>query len=325
MRSKTIPPVSLIVFVLGLWGCAAMTAPEAKVTSAGGPTIAQAQLESYSGPKARIAVARFTDKTGKGWWSGQIGDGMADMLATALFHTNRFIVLEREVLGDVLAEQDLAAAGRVRRETAAPIGLIEGAELLVAGAVTEFEPGAAGTGGVAGGLVGGILGGLKKSHIAIDLRIIDAKTSRVLAATSVEGSAKDFSLGGILIGAGVGVGLGTYSKTPVEKAIRVALGEAVNFIVSQTPAQYFHYEAPAAAPTPPPAVAPTPAVSGLPNQVFVAVTTANIRSGPGTEYGVISSVRQGEKLTVLGEKEDWYNVELPDGKKGWIYKELAKK
>jgi curli biogenesis system outer membrane secretion channel CsgG len=40
----------------------------------------------------------------------------------------------------------------------------------------------------------------------------------------------------------VGGGLGGYSKTPVEKAVRVALSEAVNFIVTKTPQQYYHYQ-----------------------------------------------------------------------------------
>lgn len=238
-----------VFFLIGLIGCSSLRTPQAKVTSSGGPTIQQAQQEVYNGPKARIAVVRFTDRTGKGWWTGEIGDGMADMLSTALFNSNRFIVLERQTLKDVLAEQDLGASGRVEQETAAPIGKIEGAELLVTGAVTEFEPGSAGIGGGIGGITGTwqeavagiILGSIKISHVAIDIRVIDTATSRILLAASVEGKAKDFNLGGIAVGSHVGGGLGSYSKTPVEKAVRVALGEAVNFIASQLPAQYYHY------------------------------------------------------------------------------------
>ena len=175
-----------LVLVLTFISCA----PTAKVTTYGGPSIQQAQAESYFGPKARLAVARFSDKTGKGWYTGEIGDGIVDMLTTALFNTNRYIVLERQILQDVLAEQDLGASGRIQPGTEAPIGKIEGAELLVVGAVTEFEPHASGLGGGLGARLGGPLGaiaaGFKKAHIAIDLRLVDAKTSRILAATSVE-------------------------------------------------------------------------------------------------------------------------------------------
>jgi curli biogenesis system outer membrane secretion channel CsgG len=168
------------------------------------------------------------------------------MLATSLFNTGRFIVLERQQLGDVLAEQDLGASGRVKQETAAAIGEIEGAELLVTGAVTEFQPGSGGAGGGLGGLLGGVFGavagGFRKSHVAIDVRVVDTRTSRIVAATSVEGEAKDFNLGGLAIGSSVGGGLGGYSKTPMEKAVRIALGAAVDFIVTKTPEKFYHYK-----------------------------------------------------------------------------------
>ena len=63
---------------------------KATVTSGqGGPSIDEAQREAYNGPKARIAVSQFKDKTGKGWWTSRIGDGMADQLVTALYTRGR--------------------------------------------------------------------------------------------------------------------------------------------------------------------------------------------------------------------------------------------
>jgi curli biogenesis system outer membrane secretion channel CsgG len=227
--------------VLGLSASCAEMQPTAQVTSGGGPGIAEAQAVPYNGPKARITVSKFTDKSAKGY--GGIGEGMTDMLTTALFNTNRFIVLERGELGEVLREQDLAASGRIKKGTEAPIGEIEGAELLVVGAITEFEPSASGVGGglVLPGLGAGI--GVKTAHVAIDIRVIDAKTSRILAAQTVTGRAQDIGgLGGLVpFGGPLAVGFGAFAKTPMEKAIRVCLQTAVNFIASQTPAQYYHY------------------------------------------------------------------------------------
>lgn len=250
MARKVLSCVSMLVLLFGLWGCE-MT-PTAKVTSGeGGPSMDEARMEAYDGPKARIAVSQFTDKSAKGghlhgWWNAQIGDGMRDMLATALFNTNRFIVLERQQIGEILAEQDFGASGRVKQETAAAIGEIEGAELLVTGAITEFEPASGGIGGGMGGIFGSVFGavagGLKKSHIAIDLRVIDTRTSRIVAATSVEGEARDTSLGGLLVGASVGGGLGGYSKTSMEKAVRIALGAAIDFVVTKTPKKFYHFK-----------------------------------------------------------------------------------
>jgi curli biogenesis system outer membrane secretion channel CsgG len=321
--------LSLMVFT----GCTAieqMTAPQAKVVGGGGPDMAGAQAEAYNGPKARIAVSRFTDKTGKGWWTGQIGDGMADMLTTALFNTNRYIVLERQQLSDVLAEQDLAAAGRVKQETAAPIGQVEGAELLITGAVTGYEPGASGLGGGIGGFGGGggggILAGFKKAYLAIDVRVIDTKTSRILAAATVEGSATD--IGGMIGGFGgpIAAGLGGWSKTPLEKALRVCIQESVNFIVTKTPAQYYHYSetgAPVKVSTPP-AQAGAPASSGAKGiSVYVTSSSVNIRSGAGTEYGVVTSVTKGAKLMMIEESGSWYKVRTIDGKEGWVRNDLV--
>ena len=264
-------PTWLAGFTLSLLCLPVLTfAQTATVTTGGGPTIEQAQQESAFGAKARIAVSRFTNKTGGGWWSGAIGDGMADMLATSLFNTNRFIVLERQAVQDVIQEQNLGASGRVSKETAAAIGKIEGAELLVMGAVTEFEPGSSGGGGSLSGsgipgwggrILGGLSGAFKEAHLALDLRLVDARTSRIVAATSVEGTATDVNLGALAGGYGPNVAmagsLGGWSKTPMEKALRICLNKAVEFVVSQTPPQYYHQggPAPVALPTPPPAPA----------------------------------------------------------------------
>jgi len=253
MHGNAIVKCAMFIFYCYFLSGCATPGTQATVTSGqGGQDIVSAQQQAYNGPQARIAVARFKDKTGGGWWSGNIGDGMADQLTTALYNTNRFIVLEREALDDVLSEQDLGAAGRVRGDTAARVGEIEGAELLVVAAVTEFEGAASGAqggltgvatgvlGGSYGTLLGGALGGYKKAHMAIDMRIVDARTSRVLAATSVEGEATDVNLGGFAASGALAGGLGGWKNTPTEKALRVCIQKAVDFIVSRTPQTYYH-------------------------------------------------------------------------------------
>jgi curli biogenesis system outer membrane secretion channel CsgG/peptidoglycan hydrolase-like protein with peptidoglycan-binding domain len=271
--------------------------PTTKTVSTTQPTLDQAQLEPYDGPKARVAVYQFGDRSAKGrgagyggypgfgWYNPQIGDGMADMLSDGLLQSNRFIVLDRQAIKDVLQEQDLAAAGRISRETAAPIGQVEGADLLVKGSVTEFEPGSAGAGagaglgffGLPGALLGGVLGGMRQSHVAMIVQVVDARTSRVLFSTTVEGKANDFDLGGALAGFGGnfagGVGLGGWQKTPVEKAIRIAILQAVKELSSKTPQTYFRHGTGAAPAVPGPiasratATAPAPISSPRPPEV----------------------------------------------------------
>ncbi|MBI4828717.1 MAG: hypothetical protein HY804_07890 [Nitrospinae bacterium] len=252
-RTRILIPLTLAV-ALAASGCAT----EAVVSGGGGPTMEQAQAIPYDGPKARLAVVKFIDKTAKG--AGQIGDGMSDMLTTALFNTNRFIMLDREDLNAVVSEQDFAEAGRVSGATAAQIGALEGAELLVMGAVTEFEPDYIGAGGI---LVGAVTLGASiaiassnkdapigavtymDSLVAIDLKIVDARTGRIVYAGTVRGDYKNWG-GGIIGGVGGGdsrvpVGLGGWAGTGVEQAIRVCIRKAAADIVARAPGEYYRY------------------------------------------------------------------------------------
>src|SRR5688500_10047149 len=168
-------PVCVVVFMLAFVTACAPTV----VNRDSGHTIAQAQDQPMDGPKKRIAVMPFEMKAGRG--SGSIGTGMSDMLTDALANSGRFIVLERETLKDVVAEQDLGRSGRVRKDSAPEIGAIEGAQLLIRGSVVQFEP------ECAGGTLTVV--GLKQACVSIAMRIIDARTGQVLNSTTVDGSA----------------------------------------------------------------------------------------------------------------------------------------
>jgi len=345
--------ISLVTTVILLFSFnfieAQVIPPKARGTSTGGPTIDEAQKEDAMGRKARVAVSRFEDKSAKGKSSGQIGDGMAEMLANALFATNRFIVLERQTLGDVLEEHKLGASGYVKPETAPPIGEIEGADLLIRGTITEFEPGSAGAGGGVGGLIpvprpgrrpgigiGGIGGGIRTSHVALIVKVIEVKTSRLLASEQVEGKATD--IGGIIGMAGGGLAgvFGGYSNTPMEKAIRVTIEEAVRLIVAKTPAKYYRAGtmpqpqatgATGTVPPTPPSTQPTSPTIPLSKPqanrakiLYVSWPKVSLREGPGMNYKSLLEIKKGTTISVLEEKGQWLRVGLEDGREGWIGK-----
>ena len=219
--------------------------PTATVTQGSGPSLQGAQMERYDGPQARIAVGDFHAKAADA--TIEIGNGLKEMLLTSLFNTNRFIVLERQAIKDIMLEQNLGASGRVKEDTATPQGQLEGAELLVYGAVTEFKSGASGMGiGLGMSSIPLTFGGeTKNAQMAIDLRVVETSTSRIVFATRVEGKASDFSTSiGTQFGGGrtaMPVTLSAYENTPMEKAIRVCIDKAVEFLCTKTPAQYFHY------------------------------------------------------------------------------------
>ena len=206
--------VGILYFSFLCAGCGALdscTQPRATVASS-----LPATMPPYSGPKARIAVQRFDVRAARA--NNAIGDGLRDMLATALIQSQRFSVVERQELHSILQEQELSASGAVESSSQVGRGKIKGAELIIVGSVTEFEPGAGGMkGGIGGGgwgaAVGAAIGGaMNKSHMAIDLRIVDTATSEAIAAAKIEGQARDVSLGGAVggffSGGGLGVGLG---------------------------------------------------------------------------------------------------------------------
>jgi len=320
-----------LLATLLLAGCPAETGTTTNVRENSGRSIAEAQADDYNGPKARIAVARFENKTAnaRSWYSPEIGDGMADMLTTAMVNSGRYIVLERQALDDVLGEQDLGASGRVREDTAAAIGEIEGAELLVVAAVTEFEGNAGGTraggGGIGGGIFGALAGGSRSAHMAIDLRVVDATSSRILAATSVEGEAKDFNIGGALAGytgsVGLGGALSTWENTPREKALRQVIGGAVDYVISVTPQEMMRYDAMGNRASGGASGAGSTGSSG--ERVVITANSLNVRQGPGSENSVVYSLSSGNVVDVIARAGDWLNIRDDQGREGWISAQFA--
>jgi len=238
--------ISLLVFTLICSACFAGLQPTAQVDNNAGTS----PLPPYSGPKARVAVADFDVKAAKA--GGEIGTGLREMLITALINSSRFSVLERQVLNAVMQEQELALTGTATAGAGAQRGQIKTADIIVTAAVTEFEPNTSGGGigigaggNVGAGILGGLIGGgMNKAHMALDIRIIDTSTSEVLAATRVQGQATDIAGGlgiGFFGGWALGAGLGGYANTPMEKAIRVCIIEAVRYIAQATPPAYFKY------------------------------------------------------------------------------------
>ncbi len=209
----------LALLVALLAGCTSATVVS---SSAGGPTISQARAEPAQGPKKRIAVKDFQFKAAKGGY-GDVGTGLSQMLTDSLFNSNAFIVLERDRLNEVMEEQNLGDTGRFKKETVAPKGELEGAQLLVYGSVTEFEPNCRG-----GSL---LLIGAKEACVAINIRIVDAATGRVVNATTVEGTSGSGGVGLVFATSPLPIGLGAWSKTPMEKAMRNCIETAVKHIV----------------------------------------------------------------------------------------------
>ena len=199
---------------------------------------AQAPMDC-EGPKRRIAVMKFGSTAKLGLYEGyDVGEALAAQLTTALQHSGCFIVTERLELNNILREQELAAGGIVNPETGAKRGRVIGAEWIIKGEVTELEVEARGKGFSLGvpipGLPAGVrLGGEKAgAHIGLDLRIVDSTTGATVQSHYVKAESKTRGLAVGFDSAWGSIGGDTFSKTPLGKAARNAIIDAVDFVMS---------------------------------------------------------------------------------------------
>ena len=227
-------PILLAVAALMVAGCQQTTAGTAPAQVAAAPPPAPVM----SGPKRTVAVGKFdaigsfTQKYGD--WD--IGGGLAGMLTSALVQSDRFVVVERAELKEILSEQELKAGGLVNPETGPKLGKLAGVQLLIYGAVTEFGTEDKG-GGINFGFIGGrsplSLGGAQESasgKVAMDIRVVDTTTGEVLeshtVSEAIESSAFNLSVGY----SGMSLGGDKFDKTPLGEATRGAIQKAVRGI-----------------------------------------------------------------------------------------------
>jgi curli biogenesis system outer membrane secretion channel CsgG len=197
--------------------------------------MAQAEpvYQPYYGPKKRIAVTKFENKVTGIYGNWRLGEGFAEMLTTELMNTGRFIVVERQALQDVVGEQELGQTGLVKQESAAKVGELLGAQVIVRGVVSEFSLAESGGGGGIG-IAGFRLGGKSSNaHVGVDIRLIDTTSGQVLYSHNAAGHAESSSVG---VGVSRGIvdfGAEGFKKTPLGQATREAISDCMNFIISK--------------------------------------------------------------------------------------------
>lgn len=56
-------------------------------------------------------------------------------------------------------------------------------------------------------------------------------------------------------------------------------------------------------------------------EAIVLEPSSDVRSGPGETNPELVEIHEGLKLTVLGSREGWLQVSLPNGITGWVREE----
>ncbi|MDD2237712.1 MAG: CsgG/HfaB family protein [Kiritimatiellae bacterium] len=230
MRKSVLTGALMLGLVLNAGNAWALWGKATTSTESGN---ADMKLGEYKGLKHAIGVKGFDNEAG---WRGSfdIGNNLSIMLESALMDSGRFVVVEREKLTDVIAEQDLAASGRTAKaKDVAQTGKIRPAKYLATGAVTEVEEEQSGTGGGIG--FGGFrVGGSKsEAQVTVIVKLIDTTTGEIVAKERVVGKAGKSGLDLGMNKFGIDADLGGFKKTPMGQAAQDCINQAAAFIAKK--------------------------------------------------------------------------------------------
>ena len=212
-----IAPNAFSIGLLAMLGVLAGCATEASRTLETTQTIATSR--PYTGVRQQISVGKFDNRSNfmRGVFTDgidRLGSQAKTILVSHLQQTNRFIVLDRENMGEIRQEAEFAK----RRQS------IQGARYVITGDVSEF-----GRKEVGDHQLFGILGRGKQqvAYAKVTLNVIDVGTSQVVHSASGAG---EYSLSNReVIGFG---GTASYDSTLNGKVLDLAIRQAVDALVA---------------------------------------------------------------------------------------------
>jgi len=211
----------LMAAVLVFNGCAAKTSGAVRDDSSLTDISDElAPTGEYTGPKLRVGVVNFQNKTPSKRIG--IGEAAADILGTILQKTKRFIIIPQQDISSILDQQALGASGAVDPATAAKMGKILGLNAMVTGAITAYSEAEEGS---------DYLVYKKKKQIArvtVDYRIVDTTTGIQIAADSGQGVYEKATGGALGLGSKA-----SYDSDLRDGALRDALTKAMVNMLQQ--------------------------------------------------------------------------------------------
>lgn len=166
--------------------------------------ISVCQLPAHADAKRRVAILPFEyGAVSSSVGTVDVGKGITTLMISRLVNDGTYRVVDRQMLDQILKEQNLSVSDRADPATAIKIGKILSCDAIIVGTVTHFgfenksmNIGAAASAAAsyipyAGGFGFGSLG-VKKSKVkvAIDARIIDTATTEILGVAEGQGESK---------------------------------------------------------------------------------------------------------------------------------------
>jgi len=207
------------------------------ILAATGIAFSAEKSETKGNLRYSITVTKFENRAG---WSGQwdLGHAWGAVMTDALQASGKFIVLgEKDMRSEAMAEQDLAASGRMAGGAKAPKkGQMTPAQLLVKGEITHVQ--STTTGGSGGLNFKGIRigGGKDTAEMNATVYLVDSTTGQVKGSTKVVGKAGRRKVGVGYSGSALGGltgDLSGFKNDNVGKAAEDAVAQAVDFLVKQ--------------------------------------------------------------------------------------------
>lgn len=121
---------------------------------------AKVTAQASAQPKTTIAVVEFADLEGR---VSNFGRFVAEELITRLHETNKFKVIERQLLNKIITEQKLTLTGIVDPASAKKLGRLLGVDAIISGSVSDLS-----------------------KTLRVNARMISAETGEIFAVASTE-------------------------------------------------------------------------------------------------------------------------------------------
>ena len=198
--------------------------------------------QAYQGPKCMISVGDFSVRVQGA--PNEVADGLREMLQTALFESNYFVVMDQSTSKGISVEKFLSDPFLSDADTILKQGQTQKGEVSVYAAVTLLEGGGWGLRCKVPGAPVKLGGAYHKAKITIELRVVDAKSGQVLANRSVKGEALsgkcDVDTTGLECN--LPINLKFFANTPLELAIRDCIYRAVINLCKSIPESHFRHK-----------------------------------------------------------------------------------
>jgi curli biogenesis system outer membrane secretion channel CsgG len=205
--------VIVCVFCIFLVAC---TTTRKEVKNPEEQVIQNYQASAYIGAKKKLAIAKFENATRFG--QRRLGDHLTDVLSTELSRINRFILMERSRIDQILEQVALSQSG-LTEGSLQQLELLD-ADYIITGTVTHYAVTTTGSSDLFSQKK------VQNAEVAADLRIIDLRSGEVILSETGRGTAqREFKK---VMGMGEE---GGYDESLEMDAFRVAVVDLTNHIV----------------------------------------------------------------------------------------------